>query len=59
MRWIYLLLGSLLVAVVQGQYRYDAQMVMGYWGNDSVLQFEPDSVRIDYQLLVFDLFKYS
>ncbi|HRO07423.1 MAG TPA: hypothetical protein PK611_09075 [Saprospiraceae bacterium] len=59
MRWVYILHALLLVTVVQGQYRYDAQMVMGYWGNDPVLQFDEDSAHINFQPLAFDLFKYS
>ena len=43
------------MSMANAQARYDAQMVMGYWGNDPVLQFESDSVHIDYQPLALDL----
>ena len=58
MRYICYILPAMLICIsgveVLAQYRYDANMVMGYWGNDPVLQFRPDSVHLDYQPLVLD-----
>jgi hypothetical protein len=59
MRHIYYILPVMLICIsgveILAQYRHDAQMVMGYWGNDPVLQFRPDSVQIEYQSLAFDM----
>jgi hypothetical protein len=56
MRKIFITLSVLFLYISSAvsQYRYDANMVIGYWGNDPVLQFKPDSVHIDYQKLVLD-----